>query len=118
MPHLTTILVYNIEQDPWFTSLAQPLVRWAREIWLATSDWHSKAGDVLSFTELDEAVDRIKKITGDDRLTSSKRERHRQGLLRAAAAALTQLGWNFKNHRDKRSQERGVRPLFYLSSDV
>ena len=95
VPHLTTILVYKIEQDPWFTSLAQPLVRWAREIWLATTDWHNKPGDALSFTELDEAVNRIKQITGDDRLTTRKRERHRQDPVRAAAAALTQLGWNF-----------------------
>ena len=92
VPHLTTILVYKIEQDPWFTSVAQPLVRWAREIWLATTDWHNKPGDVLSFTELDAAINRIKKITGDDSLTSSKRQRHRQDPVRAAAAALTQLG--------------------------
>ena len=92
-------MVYKIEQDPWFTSVAQPLVRWAREIWLATTDWHNKAGDVLSFTELDEAVSRIKKITGDDSLTNRKRQMHRQDPVRAAAAALTQLGWNFKNHR-------------------
>ena len=59
VPHEITILAHKIEQDPGFTSVAQPVLRWAREIWIASTEMHKRPGDALNFTELEQTAERI-----------------------------------------------------------
>lgn len=70
---------------------------------------------MLSFTELDDAVKLIRKMTGDDYHTTRKREKHRQDPVRAAAAALTQLGWTLKDHRVIMNHKKQEFDLYFTS---
>ena len=99
MPHEVTILAYKIEQDPWFTSVAQPVLRWAREVWVVSTDMHKRPGDALRFTELEQTAEKIYEITGKDPGVARSRGMEKQDPIRATAAGLTELGWDIKSHR-------------------
>jgi Reverse transcriptase (RNA-dependent DNA polymerase) len=86
VPTDLAMIMYPTEQDPLYISIAAPLTRWAREVWMATDPHGPQDTDILSHTELVVAARAIQ----DPNRTLP------QGPLLAVRQALAQLGWTMQ----------------------
>ena len=95
--------------------MAQPVLRWAREIWIASTEMHKRPGDALNFTELEQTAEKIYETTGKEVGVAKARALERQDPIRATAAGLTELGWDIKSHRYNRNHEGNDFDLYFTS---
>ena len=82
VPTSLGLLAITTDNDPSFRARSAPLLRWAREIWVATDTQKRRPRDTLKYFEMHEAHQRI---IGEHNLP--------QGPARAIKACLDWLGW-------------------------
>jgi hypothetical protein len=86
VPTDLAMVLYPVEQDPWYIAISAPLVRWAREVWMATDPAGPTDSDVLTHHEL---VLAARTIQNTDQALP-------QGPLLAVRQALSFLGWTIQ----------------------
>ena len=103
VPTTLGLVAIHTDNDPSFRARSAPLLRWAREIWLATDPHKRRPRDTLKYHEMHEAH---AKIAGDSVLP--------QGPAKAIRASLEWFGWKMpmahifiNNKGDELDMERG-----------
>jgi hypothetical protein len=84
VPASIRLLAYDVSHDPLFTTICVPLVRWAREIWLLSSQQRTP----------DDVLDGLTMHGASRLIANTEVEDLPQGPIRAVSAALHHLGWS------------------------